>query len=403
MEWTTKDFICSDTRSTTNTTKGEVKCNLLLSKRQETDEETDEMKALILVGGFGTRLRPLTLSVPKPLVDFANKPMILHQIEALKRAGVDHVILAIAYQPSVMMNFLKEYEAKLGIKITCSEEETPMGTAGPLAIARKLLDDGTGEPFFMLNADVICEYPLREALEYHKGHGGEATILVTKVTEPSAYGVVVFDEETGLVDRFVEKPKKFVGNKINAGIYVLSPSILDRVPLKPTSIEKEVFPHVASERKLHAKVLGGYWMDVGKPKDYLTGLNLYLSGLEEKNSPDLAKGSFVQGNALIDPTAQIGEGCVIGPNACIGKNCVIEDGVCLRNCMVFPGSRVGKHSCVTGSIIGWKSHVGQWARLENMCVFGEDVQCKDELYLNGAVVLPHKEVKVNVTKPEIII
>ena len=142
MEWTTKDFICSDTRSTTtNTTKGEVKCNLLLSKRQETDEETDEMKALILVGGFGTRLRPLTLSVPKPLVDFANKPMILHQIEALKRAGVDHVILAIAYQPSVMMNFLKEYEAKLGIKITCSEEETPMGTAGPLAIARKLLDD----------------------------------------------------------------------------------------------------------------------------------------------------------------------------------------------------------------------------------------------------------------------
>lgn len=165
------------------------------------------MKALILVGGFGTRLRPLTLSVPKPLVDFANKPMILHQIEALKDAGVTEVVLAIAYQPSVMMSFLKEHEARLGIKITCSEEETPMGTAGPLALARDLLDDGTGEPFFMLNADVICDYPLKEVLAYHKSHGGEATILVTKVEEPSKYGVVVFDEASGKVDHFVEKPK----------------------------------------------------------------------------------------------------------------------------------------------------------------------------------------------------
>jgi len=361
------------------------------------------MKAIILVGGFGTRLRPLTLSVPKPLVDFANKPMILHQIEALKRAGVDHVILAIAYQPNVMMDFLKEYEEKLGIRITCSEEKTPMGTAGPLAIARDLLDDGTGEPFFMLNADVICEYPLREALTFHRGHGGEATILVTRVTEPSKYGVVVFDEGSGAVDRFVEKPKEFVGNKINAGIYVLSPSVLSKVEMRPTSIEKEVFPLVAQENKLYAKVLEGYWMDVGQPKDYLTGLNLYLSGLREKGSPLLAQGSHVQGNAVIDATATVGEGCVIGPDACIGKDCVIEDGVCLRNCMVFPGTRIGKHSCVTGSIIGWKSRVGQWVRLENMCVFGEDVQCKDELYVNGAVVLPHKEIKGNVSKPEIII
>jgi len=362
-----------------------------------------EMKAIILVGGFGTRLRPLTLSVPKPLVDFANKPMILHQIEALKRAGVDHVILAIAYQPGVMMSFLKEYEEKLGIKITCSEEKTPMGTAGPLAIARKLLDDGTGEPFFMLNADVICEYPLREALDYHRSHGGEATILVTKVDEPSKYGVVVFDESTGLVDRFVEKPKEFVGNKINAGIYVLSPSVLDKVQLRPTSIEKEVFPLVAQEDKLRAMVLEGYWMDVGQPKDYLQGLDLYLGGLRARESPLLSRHPAVVGNAVIDESASIGEGCVIGPNACIGKDCVIEDGVCLRNCMVFPGSTIGKHSCVTKSIIGWRSKVGQWARLENMCVFGEDVQCRDELYLNGAVVLPHKEVKVNVAKPEIII
>jgi mannose-1-phosphate guanylyltransferase len=140
------------------------------------------MKALILVGGFGTRLRPLTLSVPKPLVDFGNKPMILHQIEALKEVGVTEVVLAINYQPEVMLNFLKDFESKLGIKITCSQETEPLGTAGPLALARDKLADGSGDPFFVLNSDVISEYPFAELIQFHKSHGGEATIMVTKVS-----------------------------------------------------------------------------------------------------------------------------------------------------------------------------------------------------------------------------
>ena len=225
------------------------------------------MKALILVGGFGTRLRPLTLSKPKPLVDFCNKPMIVHQIEALKRVGVSEVVLAINYQPKVMYAFIEEYEKKLGVKIVCSREETPMGTAGPLALARDILDDGTGDPFFVLNSDVICEYPLQKAVDFFKsrGDGAEGPILVTQVEDPSKYGVVVFDEGSGKVERFVEKPKVFVGDKINAGIYLLSPKILDRIELKPTSIKKEVFPKVAEEGKLYAMVLPGYWMDIGQP------------------------------------------------------------------------------------------------------------------------------------------
>ncbi|GMI88144.1 GDP-MANNOSE PYROPHOSPHORYLASE 1, CYTOKINESIS DEFECTIVE 1, SENSITIVE TO OZONE 1 [Hibiscus trionum] len=221
------------------------------------------MKALILVGGFGTRLRPLTLSVPKPLVDFANKPMILHQIEALKAIGVTEVVLAINYQPEVVLNFLKEFEKKLDIKITCSQETEPLGTAGPLALARDKLIDGSGEPFFVLNSDVISEYPLKEMIHFHKGHGGEASIMVTKVDEPSKYGVVVMDETTGKVESFVEKPKIFVGNKINAGIYLLNPSVLDRIELRPTSIEKEVFPNIAAANQLYAMVLPGFWMDFG--------------------------------------------------------------------------------------------------------------------------------------------
>ncbi|XP_057979913.1 mannose-1-phosphate guanylyltransferase 1 isoform X1 [Malania oleifera] len=388
------------------------------------------MKALILVGGFGTRLRPLTLSVPKPLVDFANKPMILHQIEALKAIGVNEVVLAINYQPEVMLNFLKEFEAKLGIKITCSQETEPLGTAGPLALARDKLMDDSGEPFFVLNSDVISEYPLKQMIDFHKAHGGEASIMVTKVNsttsflpgcilrlglevkrfllfclqvdEPSKYGVVVMDDSTGKVEKFVEKPKLFVGNKINAGIYLLNPSVLDRIELRPTSIEKEVFPKIAAERKLFAMVLPGFWMDVGQPRDYITGLRLYLDSLRKKTPSKLAIGHHIVGNVLVDESAKIGEGCLIGPDVAIGQGCVVESGVRLSRCTVMRGVRIKKHACVSSSIIGWHSTVGQWARVENMTILGEDVHVGDEIYSNGGVVLPHKEIKSSILKPEIV-
>ncbi|KAH9672489.1 putative mannose-1-phosphate guanylyltransferase 3 [Citrus sinensis] len=360
------------------------------------------MKALILVGGFGTRLRPLTLSVPKPLVDFANKPMILHQIEALKAVGVTEVVLAINYQPEVMLNFLKEFEKKLEIKITCSQETEPLGTAGPLALARDKLIDDSGEPFFVLNSDVISEYPLKQMIEFHRGRGGEASIMVTNVDEPSKYGVVVMEETTGKVEKFVEKPKNFVGNKINAGIYLLNPSVLDRIELKPTSIEKEVFPEIAAENKLFAMVLPGFWMDIGQPKDYITGLRLYLDFLQKNSSSKLATGSNIIGNVLVHEGAKIGDGCLIGPDVAIGPGCVIEPGVRLSRCTVMRGVRIKKHACISSSIIGWHSTVGRWARVENMTILGEDVHVADEVYSNGAVVLPHKEIKSSIVNPEIV-
>ncbi|URD85325.1 Nucleotidyl transferase [Musa troglodytarum] len=384
-------------------------CDLLMDWRETQRpphrggrEEQAGMKALILVGGFGTRLRPLTLSVPKPLVEFANKPMILHQIEALKEVGVTEVVLAINYQPEVMLNFLKEFENKLGIKITCSQETEPLGTAGPLALARDKLVDGSGEPFFVLNSDVISEYPFAELIQFHNAHGGEATILVTQVNEPSKYGVVVMDEETGKVERFVEKPKAFVGNKINAGIYLLNPSVLGRIQLKPTSIEKQVFPQIAADQKLFAMVLPGFWMDIGQPKDYITGLRLYLDALRKKSPGKLAAGAHVVGNVLVHETAVVGEGCLIGPDVSVGPGCVVEAGVRLSRCTVMRGTRIKKHACVSGSIIGTHSTVGQWARIENMTILGEDVHVGDEIYSNGGVVLPHKEIKSSILKPEIV-
>ncbi|KAF6018974.1 GMPPB [Bugula neritina] len=215
-----------------------------------------KMKALILVGGYGTRLRPLTLSKPKPLVEFANKPMLLHQVEALAEVGVKHIILAVSYRAEMLEVEMKAQEQKLGVRISLSHEKEPLGTAGPLALAKEyLLEDS--EPFFVLNSDVICDFPFHDMLKFHKHHGKEGTIVVTKVEEPSKYGVVVYHPETGQISNFVEKPQEFVSNKINAGLYIFSTNILKRIPLKPTSIEKEVFPMMASDQELFAMELKG--------------------------------------------------------------------------------------------------------------------------------------------------
>eukprot|EP00753_Platysulcus_tardus_P022584 PLAT9788.1.p2 GENE.PLAT9788.1~~PLAT9788.1.p2 ORF type:complete len:388 (-),score=156.51 PLAT9788.1:174-1337(-) len=360
------------------------------------------MKALILVGGYGTRLRPLTLSVPKPLVEFCNKPILLHQIEALVRAGVDEVVLAINYQPQVMVDALKEFAAELGITISCSQEEEPLGTAGPLALAREKLDVGDGEPFFVFNSDVTCEFPLDELLAFHKAHGAEGTIMVTKVEEPSKYGVVVADDD-GRIERFVEKPKEFVGNHINAGLYIFNPSILDRIEMRPTSIEKEIFPAMAAESQLYSMVLPGFWMDIGQPKDYLRGMVLHLHAAEEKEPERLAEGPEYTGNVIMHPTATVGADCVIGPDVVIGPGVVIEDGVRLARTTVMAGAVIRSHSWIKSSIIGWQSTVGRWCRIEGVTVLGEDVHIKDELFINGGMILPHKTIKESIAEPGTIV
>ncbi|XP_035222292.1 mannose-1-phosphate guanyltransferase beta-A-like isoform X3 [Stegodyphus dumicola] len=358
------------------------------------------MKALILVGGYGTRLRPLTLTKPKPLVEFCNKPMMLHQVEALVEAGVDHVILAVSYRAQMLEDVIKKEEAKLGIKISISQEHSPLGTAGPLALARKILEGE--EPFFVLNSDIICDFPFKDMVAFHKHHGREGTIVVTRVEEPAKYGVVVYDEQ-GKIQRFVEKPQEFVSNKINAGLYMLNPSVLNRIELRPTSIEKEVFPEMVAESHLYAFELKGFWMDVGQPKDYLTGMCFYLNYLKQKDPSYLHQGSYVVGNVLLHPSAQIGENCRIGPNVVIGPGVVIEDGVCIKRCTLLKNARIQSHSWLESCIIGWKCVVGRWVRMENTSVLGEDVIVKDEMYVNGGKVLPHKAISECVTEPQVII
>ncbi|GAN08793.1 conserved hypothetical protein [Mucor ambiguus] len=362
------------------------------------------MKALILVGGFGTRLRPLTLTLPKPLVEFANKPMILHQIESLAKAGVTDIVLAVNYRPEIMVAALQEYEAIYNVKITFSVETEPLGTAGPLALAREILGKDES-PFFVLNSDVICDFPFEQLRDFHLSHGGEGTIAVTKVDDPSKYGVVVNRSGSSMIERFVEKPKEFISNKINAGMYILSPSVLDRIELKPTSIEKEVFPFIAQAGQLHTFDLEGFWMDVGQPKDFLTGTCLYLSHLAKKQPEDLANPTLEyihKGNVMVHPSAKIGKDCRIGPNVVVGPNVVIGDGVRLQRCVILEGVQIKDFAWVNSSIIGWHSSVGRWSRIEGCSVLGDDVTVNDEIYINGGSILPHKGISANITEPKIV-
>lgn len=368
--------------------------------------ESTGMRALILVGGFGTRLRPLTLSTPKPLVPFCNKPMIIHQIEALKEAGVTEVILAVAYRPELMMAQMEPWAKELGVKFIYSHEKEPLGTAGPLALAREeLLKDSN--PFFVLNSDVTCCFPLTDLLAFHKRHGGEGTLMVTKVDDPSKYGVVVYDQQSGRISQFAEKPKTFVGDKINAGIYVLNKSVLDRIPLAKTSIETQVFPAIAADQKLYCMELPGFWMDIGQPHDYIKGLGKFLASPRAQATlvsaeAATSKGFVVKGNVLVHPTAEIAPGAVLGPDVTIGANCKIGLGARLINCAVFDDSSVGAGTYLHTSIVGWKCHVGSWCRIVNNTVLGEDVAVRDELYLNGIKVLPNKGISQSYDKPEIV-
>eukprot|EP01084_Bolivina_argentea_P293285 504387_1 len=352
------------------------------------------LKALILVGGYGTRLRPLTFSKPKPLCEFVNKPIVLHQIEALVEAGVREIILAVSYKPKLLEEGLRHIASKLKIEIHFTLEKVPMGTAGPIKLNAQLLDPNDPDPFFMLNADVIADYDFTRLLKFHQSHRGDGTIYVTPVQDPSRYGVVVADQH-GKVSAFVEKPKdKKYGCEINAGLYILNKSVIDRVPMEPTSIERVIFPQMASEGKLYDVRLTGYWMDVGKPVDFLEGQNVFLNYIARKNDERIRKqGPCITGAVVIHNTAKVTGSSLIGPNVVIGPNVQIGHNVRIKNSVIFEGCVLADGCYVEGSIIGWRSRLGRWTRLQNMCILGEGVNVRPELALNRVTVCPHKDVK----------
>jgi len=344
--------------------------------------------------------------------------MLVHQITALASVGVTEVVLAVSYKPDVLEAALQPWGARLGVKITFSREDPdhPLGTAGPIGLAKEVLT-AYGEPFFVFNSDVVSVFPLKEMLEYHRSRPADlraqGTIAVTRVSDPSKFGVVIYDEKgTGRIERFVEKPKEFVGDRINAGMYILDPSVFDGDLIAPRrmSIEREVFPVIAGRGRLYAFPLEGFWADVGQPRDFLKGTGLLLPVLPTSDVGDKGataaraekEGWKIISPVLVSPTATVAAGAVIGPNAVVGDGCTVAAYARIKNSTLLENSTVAEGAFVADTIVGWRSRVGGWAHLEGVTVLAENVKVAEGCYLNGALVLPHKDINTNVPEPKII-
>lgn len=357
------------------------------------------LKAVILVGGFGTRLRPLTFYKPKPLVEFCNIPTLTYQIEALAKLGVNEIVVAINYQPEKLQKYIDEACEKFNIRIVCSKEEIPLGTAGPIALARdNFFKNQKFDHLLVFNADIICNYPLQELLDFHVKKGGEGTIYTTKVKDPSKYGVIITDEN-GKIQSFVEKPTEYISNDINAGMYIFKSSFLDRLETKPTSIEREVFPFMANEGVLYALNLKGIWMDIGQPKDFLAGTILYIN---DKKDDEVSHHKTFTGKVISHPTVEIEEGALIGPNVVLGEGVKIKAGVRIKNSVILSGTVINSHSFIENSIIGWNNRIGKWVTITGVTISGEDVGFTDEITVDSSLLLPNIIIKTSLQSKTVI-
>lgn len=321
-------------------------------------------KAVILVGGWGTRLRPLTYTVPKPLVSFCNKPILKYQIEKLVEIGIKQVILALNYYSELIIEEVSKYEIEFGIEIIYSKEDEPLGTAGPLTLVKDKLKNSS---FFLLNADICCNAKLGEMKDAFMKSDCIGSILTYHVEDPSRYGLIHANGNKIL--SFLEKPTSLIGEGpwlINAGMYILSNEVFNYIEPREMSIEKEVFPIMADQGKLDSFLFEGYWMDIGQPKDYIAGQKLTLDDMDES-----AEGMDMMNNVVVGKNVKIGDNCKL-KNCSIFDNSIVEDGVTIEN-----------------SIIGWKSHIMGGSNISNYSVLGEGTIVEKNSTMNKQTTMPN--------------
>jgi mannose-1-phosphate guanylyltransferase len=322
------------------------------------------MQAIVLVGGEGTRLRPLTSDVPKPAVTLVDRPFLAYAIEWLAAHGVTEVVLACGFLPDVLRAALADEEERAGVEITYVAEPEPLGTAGAIRFAADSLGERLEDRFLALNGDVLADLDLSALVRAHEERGARATIGLHPVEDSSAYGLVSCDEE-GRVLEFLEKTGKAVPGEINAGDYVLDRSVLDLVPAgQAVSIEREVFPRLVGDG-LCGLLLDGYWMDIGTPDRYLQASWDILEGRVETQVRPTAAGLLVGGDAVIDEEANV------GPRAVVSGGCRIERGAEVAESVLLEGCTVGRDALVQGSILAPGAEIEPGAQLVN-AVIGRD-------------------------------
>ena len=327
------------------------------------------MRAVVLVGGFGTRLRPLTSDLPKQMLPIVDRPMIEHVVGHLAAHGVEEVVLSLGFLPDAFRDAYSDGRCA-GIPLHYAVEPEPLDTAGAVRFAAE--DAGIDEAFLVLNGDVLTDLAVDELIVFHRASGAEATVSLTPVDDPSRYGVVPTDAD-GRVTGFVEKPPAGAApcNWINAGTYVFEPSVIDRIePGRRVSVEREVFPAMADEGVLYGLRSEAYWVDTGTPETYL-GVQL-----------DLLDGVRGPARSGVDDAAEIHPGATVRRSV-IGPGAVVAEGSRVCDSVVMAGSRIGEGAVVDGSLVGTDATIGPDAQVLGLSVVGHGAEVVAGEHLTG--------------------
>ena len=327
------------------------------------------MRAVVLVGGFGTRLRPLTSDLPKQMLPIVDRPMIEHVVGHLAAHGVEEVVLSLGFLPDAFLDAYSD-DRCAGIPLYYAVEPEPLDTAGAIRFAAE--DAGIDEAFLVLNGDVLTDLAVDELIGFHRASGAEATVSLTPVDDPSRYGVVPTDAD-GRVTGFVEKPPAGAApcNWINAGTYVFEPSVIDRIePGRRVSVEREVFPAMADEGVLYGLRSEAYWVDTGTPETYL-GVQL-----------DLLDGVRGPARSGVDDAAEIHPGATVRRSV-IGPGAVVAEGSRVCDSVVMAGSRIGEGAVVDGSLVGTDATIGPDAQVLGLSVVGHGAEVVAGEHLTG--------------------
>lgn len=346
------------------------------------------MQALILAGGKGTRLRPLTMHTPKPIVPIATRPFLLYQLELLKRADVRDVILSLSYQPHKIEHKLND-GTDYDVKIRYTVEASPLGTAGAYRNAAGLIRETT----IVLNGDVLTDLDLNEVMRFHREREAVATIVLTPVANPTQYGVVETDDDHR-VRRFLEKPEpdEVTCNTINAGIYILEPKVLDYVPEgEPFMFEYGVFPQLLKQgERFYAYTMRDYWRDIGTPASYLeANLDVIAGRVGVLERETFERGEKFDETAKIDSLSVVDPSCTIKAgaeiiNSVVSRNCHIEERAHIENSVVRGACRIGQEATVSHAVIGKSCHLGRAATVGSGVVLGDKSVVSDYSFVPEA-------------------
>ena len=341
------------------------------------------MHALILAGGKGTRLRPLTVYTPKPIVPVVNRPFLLYQLDLLRKAGITDVCLSLGYKPDKIEHSLGD-GSEFGVKIRFTTEPNPLGTAGAYGFAAT-----SDSPTIVLNGDVLTNLDLTKVVQFHKDRKAVATIVLAPVANPASYGLVEVDEEQN-VRRFLEKPtqkdiEESQLNTINAGIYILEPEILELIPKgENRSFEYDVFPMIVEKKMVFSafNLANSYWRDIGTCQSYLAAHHDYLEGKIPGVEVAESDRDGAATTSILDKRSVIGSACVIKPgaqiiNSVLGVGVTVEEKAVVKDSVIWPHTRVLASAEITGAIVGRGSHIGRNAIVGEGSVLGDKTSLPD--------------------------